>query len=205
MGPPSHALSVGSAGEAGGSGSPAPTSFPALPRCPGAPGPRPATASYRPSRLPSRRRRTAVRIGADRQPNCTASSIEGLANDPHSGELPDPCGALSALTASPKRCLILPILLDAYALRADCRWRSRPLAPPHPCEVEHALPAGAARGKANNLLLIPLAFGVLHLAMREAPDRCMSMWLELGLLASLWAIVNFTAVNLYLKWAGGGN
>ena len=57
---------------------------------------------------------------------------------------------------------------------------------------------------ANNLLLIPLAFGVLHLAMREAADRRMSMWLELGLMASLWAIVNFTAVNLYLKWTGGG-
>ena len=57
---------------------------------------------------------------------------------------------------------------------------------------------------ANNLLLIPLAFGVLHLAMREAPDRRMSMWLELGLLVSLWVIVSFTAVNLYLKWTGGG-
>ena len=48
-----------------------------------------------------------------------------------------------------------------------------------------------------------MAFGVLHLARREAADRRMSMWLELGLLASLWAIVNFTAVNLYLKWTGG--
>ena len=36
---------------------------------------------------------------------------KALANDPHSGELPDPCGALSALTESPKGCLISPILL----------------------------------------------------------------------------------------------
>ena len=41
-----------------------------------------------------------IRIRADRQPNCTANSVEGLANDPHSGELPDLGGALSALTRS---------------------------------------------------------------------------------------------------------
>jgi len=55
---------------------------------------------------------------------------------------------------------------------------------------------------ANNLLLIPLAYGVLHLAMGEARSRRMSLGVELGLLLTLWAIVNFTAVNLYLTWTG---
>ena len=44
-----------------------------------------------------------IRMRADRQPNCTANSVEGLESDPHSGELPDPCGALSPLTESPKK------------------------------------------------------------------------------------------------------
>ena len=57
---------------------------------------------------------------------------------------------------------------------------------------------------ANNLLLIPMAYGVLHLAMRERAERRMSMWLELGLMLTIWAIVNFTAINLYLTWTGGG-
>ena len=50
-----------------------------------------------------------IRIRADRQPDRTASSVEGWANDPLR-ELPDPGGALSALTESPKKCLIFPIL-----------------------------------------------------------------------------------------------
>jgi len=52
----------------------------------------------------------------------------------------------------------------------------------------------------NNLLLVPLAYAVLHLAMREKGERRMSMWGELGLMVTLWAIINFTAVNLYLTW-----
>ncbi len=54
---------------------------------------------------------------------------------------------------------------------------------------------------ANNLLLIPLAYGVLHLAMREAPGRRMGLVLELGLLLTIWAIISFTAINLYHSWS----
>jgi len=54
---------------------------------------------------------------------------------------------------------------------------------------------------ANNLLLIPLAYGILHLAMREAPGRRMGLVLELGLLLTIWAIVSFTAINLYHSWS----
>ena len=50
-----------------------------------------------------------IRIRAYRRPDRTASSVEGLANDPLRG-LPDPGGALSALTESPRRCLIFPII-----------------------------------------------------------------------------------------------
>ena len=57
---------------------------------------------------------------------------------------------------------------------------------------------------ANNLLLIPLAYGVLHLAMRTASRVRMPMWVELGLMLTIWVIINFTAINLYLKWKGGG-
>ncbi len=53
---------------------------------------------------------------------------------------------------------------------------------------------------ANNLLLIPMAYGVVHLAMRAADEERMSVWTELALLLTVWAIVNFTAVNLYLNW-----
>lgn len=55
---------------------------------------------------------------------------------------------------------------------------------------------------ANNLLLIPLAYGVLHLAMREVQDRRMSMWTELGLLVTIWAIISLTAINLFQAWTG---
>ena len=51
---------------------------------------------------------------------------------------------------------------------------------------------------ANNLLLIPLAYGVLHLAMREQQSRRMSMAVEAGLMLTIWAIINFTAINIYL-------
>lgn len=54
---------------------------------------------------------------------------------------------------------------------------------------------------ANNLLLIPLAYGILHLAMREAPGRRMGLVLELGLLLTIWAIITFTAINLYHSWS----
>jgi manganese transport protein len=51
---------------------------------------------------------------------------------------------------------------------------------------------------ANNLLLIPMAYGVLHLAMREVQQRRMSIGVEVGLMLTIWAIINFTAVNIYL-------
>ncbi len=57
---------------------------------------------------------------------------------------------------------------------------------------------------ANNLLLIPLAYGVVHLAMRTARQVRMPMWAELGLMLTIWVIINFTAINLYLKWTSGG-
>ena len=50
---------------------------------------------------------------------------------------------------------------------------------------------------ANNLLLIPLAYGVLHLAMKTPERERMSMWTELALLLTLWAIINFTAINIF--------
>ncbi len=53
---------------------------------------------------------------------------------------------------------------------------------------------------ANNLLLIPLAYAVVHLAMRAEGRVRMPLWSELGLLFTTWVIINFTAVNLYLKW-----
>ena len=55
----------------------------------------------------------------------------------------------------------------------------------------------------NNLLLIPLAYGIVHLAMRTGRDIRMPMWAELGLMVTIWVIINFTAINLYLKWTGG--
>jgi hypothetical protein len=55
---------------------------------------------------------------------------------------------------------------------------------------------------ANNLLLIPMAYSVLHLAMREVESRRMSLGVELGLMLTIWVIINFTAVNLYLTWTG---
>ncbi|MDP6698298.1 MAG: Nramp family divalent metal transporter [Candidatus Latescibacteria bacterium] len=50
---------------------------------------------------------------------------------------------------------------------------------------------------ANNLLLIPVAYGVLHLAMKTPGRERMSMWTELALLFTLWAIINFTAINIF--------
>jgi Mn2+/Fe2+ NRAMP family transporter len=52
----------------------------------------------------------------------------------------------------------------------------------------------------NNLLLIPLAYGVLHLAMRAQGDERMPLWVELGLLFTIWVIINFTAINLFQTW-----
>ena len=55
---------------------------------------------------------------------------------------------------------------------------------------------------ANNLLLIPVAYGVLHLAMKTPERERMSMWTELALLLTLWAIINFTAINIFKLWGG---
>ena len=52
---------------------------------------------------------------------------------------------------------------------------------------------------ANNLLLIPLAYGVLHLAMRTRENERKSLWGELGLLFTIWVIISFTVINFYLK------
>ena len=54
-------------------------------------------------------------LRAGRQPDQTASWVEGLAKR-SSGELPDQCGALSALTESTKRGLTLPVLLEGPAV-----------------------------------------------------------------------------------------
>ncbi|MEE2659705.1 MAG: Nramp family divalent metal transporter [Candidatus Latescibacterota bacterium] len=56
---------------------------------------------------------------------------------------------------------------------------------------------------ANNLLLIPMAYGVLHLAMRQDSGSRMSIWMEGGLILTIWAIINFTAINVHLTWIGG--
>ena len=56
----------------------------------------------------------------------------------------------------------------------------------------------------NNLLLIPLAFGVLHLAMRLDGRVRMPMSIELGLMATIWAVTVFTGFNLFQLWGGGG-
>ena len=58
---------------------------------------------------------------------------------------------------------------------------------------------------ANNLLLLPMAYGVLHLAMRSAGAARMPLWSEVGLLFTIWVITNFTAVNLYNTWTSGGH
>lgn len=50
---------------------------------------------------------------------------------------------------------------------------------------------------ANNLLLIPMAYAVLHLAMRAPEEERMSLWTELALLFTIWAIINFTAINIF--------
>jgi len=50
---------------------------------------------------------------------------------------------------------------------------------------------------ANNMLLIPLAYAVLHLAMRERAQERMPLWGEMALLFTIWAIINFTAINLF--------
>lgn len=50
---------------------------------------------------------------------------------------------------------------------------------------------------ANNVFLIPLAYGVLHLAMRTPTQQRMSLWVECSLLFTLWAILNFTVTNLF--------
>ena len=58
---------------------------------------------------------------------------------------------------------------------------------------------------ANNLLLIPLAYGVLHLAMRTVTKERMPPWTELALLLTIWVIISFTLSNLYLVWSNGSH
>jgi hypothetical protein len=50
---------------------------------------------------------------------------------------------------------------------------------------------------ARNMLLIPLAYAVLHLAMRTRAQERMPLWSEMALLFTIWAIINFTAINLF--------
>ena len=50
---------------------------------------------------------------------------------------------------------------------------------------------------ANNLLLIPMAYAVLHLALRTAKGERMSLWTEVVLLLTIWAIVNFTVIYIF--------
>ncbi|MFC4312437.1 Nramp family divalent metal transporter [Steroidobacter flavus] len=50
---------------------------------------------------------------------------------------------------------------------------------------------------ANNMFLIPLAYGVLHLAMRTPTQQRMSLGVECSLLFTIWAILNFTVTNLF--------
>ena len=42
-----------------------------------------------------------------------------------------------------------------------------------------------------------MAYAVLHLAMRTPADERMSLKTELALLFTIWAIINFTAINLF--------
>jgi hypothetical protein len=56
---------------------------------------------------------------------------------------------------------------------------------------------------ANNLLLIPLAYGVLHLAMRTVTKERMQPLIELALLFTIWVIISFTFSNLFLAWSDG--
>jgi manganese transport protein len=51
--------------------------------------------------------------------------------------------------------------------------------------------------RVNNYLLIPMAYGILHLAMRTRGDERMPLSIELGLLFTIWLIINFTAISLY--------
>ena len=49
----------------------------------------------------------------------------------------------------------------------------------------------------NNILLIPMAYAVLHLAMRERAEVRMAVWVEIALLLTTWSILNFTGINLF--------
>tara|TARA_B100001094_G_scaffold329032_1_gene390889 strand:- start:80 stop:1417 length:1338 start_codon:yes stop_codon:yes gene_type:complete len=52
----------------------------------------------------------------------------------------------------------------------------------------------------NSILLLPIAYGVLYLAMRETKDRRMSPLVGLALVVTVLAITIFTFVNLYHSW-----
>ena len=82
---------------------------------------------------------------------------------------------------------ILQIVIPFLWLIGTMVWSSTPL---------ELVLIGA---NANNLLLIPLAYGVLHLAMRTRKEERMTLWGELGLLFTIWVIINFTVINFYLK------
>jgi len=82
---------------------------------------------------------------------------------------------------------ILQIVIPFLWLIGTMVWSSTPL---------ELVLIGA---NANNLLLIPLAYGVLHLAMRTRKEERMTLWSELGLLFTIWVIINFTVINFYLK------
>ena len=83
---------------------------------------------------------------------------------------------------------ILQIAIPFFWLIGTMVWSSTPL---------ELVLIGA---NANNLLLIPLAYGVLHLATRTGKKERMSLWSELGLWLTILVIIIFTAVNLFLKW-----
>ena len=55
----------------------------------------------------------------------------------------------------------------------------------------------------NNLLLIPLAFGVMHLARRLDEHVRMPMWIELALWVTILVVTMFTGFNLFQLWSGG--
>ena len=56
---------------------------------------------------------------------------------------------------------------------------------------------------ANNLLLLPLAYGIVHLALRVRGRESMPWWWNTGLFATVAIIVLFTGINLYKTWFGG--
>jgi len=52
----------------------------------------------------------------------------------------------------------------------------------------------------NSILLLPIAYGVLYLALREKEDSRMSPIVGLALIVTVLAITVFTVINLYHSW-----